>query len=109
MGIPRPRWCGVTSMPSTWTGSPPSTPAGDPVLRRLRPGALRRDRDPGAVPDPADPDLLTRPVCGVLTSIGDDGQPQSSVVWVDHAAWLGHDPALPAHHRRGARRDRLPP
>jgi PPOX class probable F420-dependent enzyme len=29
-------------------------------------------------------DLLTRPVCGVLTSIGGNGQPQSSVVWVDH-------------------------
>lgn len=29
-------------------------------------------------------DLLTRPVCGVLTTIGGDGQPQSSLVWVDH-------------------------
>jgi PPOX class probable F420-dependent enzyme len=29
-------------------------------------------------------DLLTRPVCGVLTTIGRDGQPQSSLVWVDH-------------------------
>ncbi len=28
-------------------------------------------------------DLLTRPICGVLTTIGDDGQPQSSLVWVD--------------------------
>jgi PPOX class probable F420-dependent enzyme len=29
-------------------------------------------------------DLLTRPVCGVLTTLGADGQPQSSLVWVDH-------------------------
>jgi PPOX class probable F420-dependent enzyme len=28
-------------------------------------------------------DLLTRPICGVLTTLGDDGQPHSSVVWVD--------------------------
>jgi PPOX class probable F420-dependent enzyme len=28
-------------------------------------------------------DLLTRPVCGVLTTMGADGQPQSSLVWVD--------------------------
>jgi PPOX class probable F420-dependent enzyme len=29
-------------------------------------------------------DLLMRPICGVLTTIGADGQPQSSLVWVDH-------------------------
>jgi PPOX class probable F420-dependent enzyme len=29
-------------------------------------------------------DLLTRPVIGVLTTMGTDGQPQSSLVWVDH-------------------------
>lgn len=29
-------------------------------------------------------DLLTRPVCGVLTTMGADGGPQSSLVWVDH-------------------------
>ena len=29
-------------------------------------------------------DLLTRPVCGVLTTMGGDGQPQSSLVWIDH-------------------------
>jgi PPOX class probable F420-dependent enzyme len=29
-------------------------------------------------------DLLTRPVCGVFTTIGPDGWPQSSLVWVDH-------------------------
>jgi PPOX class probable F420-dependent enzyme len=28
-------------------------------------------------------DLLTRPICGVLTTMGEDGQPQSSLVWVD--------------------------
>ena len=86
----------------------------DPLLRRRHPGPLRRDRDPGPVPDPPDPrrrarrhrdrsramttavapddapipdshlDLLTRPICGVLTTMGADGQPQSSLVWVDH-------------------------
>ena len=29
-------------------------------------------------------DLLTRPIGGVLTTMGRDGQPQSSLVWVDH-------------------------
>jgi PPOX class probable F420-dependent enzyme len=29
-------------------------------------------------------DLLTRPICGVFTTMGADGQPQSSLVWVDH-------------------------
>lgn len=28
-------------------------------------------------------DLLTRPICGVLTTMGSDGQPQSSLVWAD--------------------------
>jgi PPOX class probable F420-dependent enzyme len=28
-------------------------------------------------------DLLARPVCGVFTTMGPDGQPQSSLVWVD--------------------------
>lgn len=28
-------------------------------------------------------DLLTRPICGVLTTMGSDGQPESSLVWVD--------------------------
>jgi PPOX class probable F420-dependent enzyme len=28
-------------------------------------------------------DLFARPVCGVLTTIDPDGQPQSSLVWVD--------------------------
>jgi PPOX class probable F420-dependent enzyme len=28
-------------------------------------------------------DLLTRPICGVFTTVGVDGQPQSSLVWVD--------------------------
>jgi len=40
---------------------------------------------PGTVPLPASHlDLLTRPICGVLTTIGPDGHPQSSLVWVDH-------------------------
>lgn len=29
-------------------------------------------------------DLLDRPVCGVLTTIGPGGQPESSLVWVDY-------------------------
>ena len=28
-------------------------------------------------------DLLARPVCAVLTTMGSDGQPQSSLVWAD--------------------------
>jgi PPOX class probable F420-dependent enzyme len=28
-------------------------------------------------------DLLNRPICGVLTTMAPDGQPQSSLVWVD--------------------------
>ena len=40
---------------------------------------------PVTVPVPASHlDLLTRPICGVLTTIGSDGHPQSSLVWVDH-------------------------
>ena len=39
---------------------------------------------PEALPIPASHvDLLTRPICGVLTTMGADGQPQSSLVWVD--------------------------
>jgi PPOX class probable F420-dependent enzyme len=48
---------------------------------------------PGPAPVPASEpvalpeshlDLLTRPVCGVLTTLGPDGRPRSSLVWVDH-------------------------
>lgn len=28
-------------------------------------------------------DLLSRPICGVFTTMNSDGQPQSSLVWVD--------------------------
>lgn len=39
---------------------------------------------PKALPIPASHlDLLTRAVPGVLTTMGGDGQPQSSLVWVD--------------------------
>ena len=39
---------------------------------------------PETIPIPASHlDLLTRPICGVLTTMGGDGQPQSSLVWVD--------------------------
>jgi PPOX class probable F420-dependent enzyme len=41
---------------------------------------------PATVPIPTSHlDLLTRPICGVLTTMGGDGQPQSSLVWVDVA------------------------
>jgi PPOX class probable F420-dependent enzyme len=44
---------------------------------------------PPAVPDSmpvpeSHRDLLARPICGVLTTIGPGGQPESSLVWVDH-------------------------
>jgi PPOX class probable F420-dependent enzyme len=43
---------------------------------------------PGALPIPTSHlDLLTRPICGVLTTMGGDGQLQSSLVWVD---WDGN-------------------
>lgn len=29
-------------------------------------------------------DLLTRPICGVLTTMDREGRPRSSLVWVDH-------------------------
>ena len=44
-------------------------------------------RGPHRAPDDAIPashvDLFERDVCGVLTTMGRDGQPQSSLVWVD--------------------------
>ena len=41
-------------------------------------------RGPDAPSVPADhQDLLTRPICGVFTTMGGDGQPQSSLVWLD--------------------------
>jgi PPOX class probable F420-dependent enzyme len=42
-------------------------------------------QEPTEVPVPASHlDLLTRPICGVVTTLLPDGQPQSSLVWVDH-------------------------
>jgi PPOX class probable F420-dependent enzyme len=39
---------------------------------------------PETLPIPASHlDLLTRAICGVFTTMGDDGQPQSCIVWVD--------------------------
>jgi PPOX class probable F420-dependent enzyme len=35
-----------------------------------------------AIPD-SHLDLLTKPICGVFTTMGADGQPRSSLVWVD--------------------------
>ncbi len=40
---------------------------------------------PSAVPLPTSHlDLLERPICGVLTTMSPTGQPESSLVWVDH-------------------------
>ena len=68
-----------------------------PVLCRIRPdrvvaldatereAAIERPGRAGHGPDPASHlDLLTRPICGVLTTMGPDGRPESSLVWVDH-------------------------
>ena len=33
---------------------------------------------------PTHHDLLTRPICGVLTTMDEAGWPRSSLVWVDH-------------------------
>ena len=74
-----------------------------PVLCRIRPvhvvaldatGPAQRDEaegkhttgpgPPGTPPvPPSHLDLLTRAICGVFTTLGDDGQPQSTLVWVD--------------------------
>ena len=74
-----------------------------PVLCRIRPayvvaldatGPARRDGQdskhttgptaPGTLPVPASHlDLLTRSICGVFTTLGRDGQPRSTLVWVD--------------------------
>lgn len=37
---------------------------------------------PTAIPD-SHLDLLTRPICAVLTTLGAEGQPRSSLVWAD--------------------------
>ena len=93
-----------------------------PVLCRIRPthvvgldatGPDRRDGDekrhrtdpfvPEPLPVPASHlDLLTRPVCGVLSTLGHDGQPQSTVVWVD----LDRECALPGRRDDTASRPR---
>jgi PPOX class probable F420-dependent enzyme len=72
-----------------------------PVLCRIRPvrvtaldvtGPTRRDGEegkqmigliaPGSLPIPSSHlDLLTRPICGVFTTLGPGGQPQSTLVW----------------------------
>ena len=54
----------------------------------LRDGEERKHRTgpiaPGPLPvPPSHLDLLTRPICGVFTTLGHDGQPQSTMVWVD--------------------------
>ena len=41
-------------------------------------------RTTGVSVPPSHMDLLTRPICAVLTTTMPDGQPQSSIVWADH-------------------------
>jgi PPOX class probable F420-dependent enzyme len=49
-----------------------------------QPAPATVSRTPGTLPVPSSHlDLLTRPICGVFTTLGHDGQPQSTVVWVD--------------------------
>ena len=84
--------------------SPQSQPATTPALE--------------AIPIPASHrDLLTRPIVGVLTTMGADGWPQSSLVWVDVDGevaqvnttlerqkgrnLLGRPEGQPAHRRSG--------
>ena len=50
----------------------------EPMAPQLEPGALALVRVPASHVD-----LLTRAVHGVLTTMMRDGQPQSSLVWVD--------------------------
>ncbi len=50
--------------------APESQPATTPALETIPIPASHRD-------------LLTRPIVGVLTTMGADGWPQSSLVWVD--------------------------
>ncbi|HMJ81344.1 MAG TPA: TIGR03618 family F420-dependent PPOX class oxidoreductase [Candidatus Dormibacteraeota bacterium] len=62
-------------------------PAGAAAVGRAGPhGSM--DRATGQGPGTAVPashlDLFQRPICGVLTTLGADGQPTSSLVWVDH-------------------------
>jgi PPOX class probable F420-dependent enzyme len=42
----------------------------------------RIEHETGSIPA-SHLDLLTRTICGVLTTMGGDGQPQSCLVWVD--------------------------
>jgi PPOX class probable F420-dependent enzyme len=70
---PRSRSC-AGSDPTTWSRSTP----------RGRGQAMTASSAPETVGIPGSHlDLLSRPICGVLTTMGSDGQPQSSLVWVD--------------------------
>jgi PPOX class probable F420-dependent enzyme len=67
---------------------PPSDPPGASGPEASAPGVPPSPAaSPGSAPPPAIPadhlDLLLGPVCAVLTTMGADGQPQSSLVWVD--------------------------
>jgi PPOX class probable F420-dependent enzyme len=62
------------------------------ALDATRPGSRHGEEEkhmtgPAAPGTPLIPsshlDLLTRPICGVFTTLGHDGQPQSTPVWVD--------------------------
>jgi PPOX class probable F420-dependent enzyme len=57
------------------------------LSRSTQPGGRDGDDHPVAPEALAIPashlDLLTRPICGVLTTMGRNGQPQSRLIWVD--------------------------
>lgn len=65
------------------TGGAATPPAGEAGAVPVGAAVAVQERGPETVP--ADHlDLLTRPICGVLTTMGPDGQPQSSLVWADY-------------------------
>jgi Pyridoxamine 5'-phosphate oxidase len=72
----------------------PKERTGRPVIALDATGPTRRDGEeskhttgplmPETLPIPRSHlDLLIRPICGVFTTLGHDGQPQSTLVWVD--------------------------
>jgi PPOX class probable F420-dependent enzyme len=55
---------------------------------------------------PSHVDLLTRPVCGILTTMLPSGQPQSSIVWVDYdGTWVSVNTTLERRKGRNLARD----
>ena len=78
---------GQHTWPEPWVAGTMSAAIASPARRTVA-------DHPGRSPRPAD----ERPICGVFTTMGSDGQPQSSLVWVDRR-WRvrqrEHDPRAP--------------